>query len=171
MVDKVVYDKSLRPTERKPKPKNLKTDEMGFSYTPNGSFYDMDDEYFNKAGFDIHGGWYTKEKEYIYGPDWLSDLGCYEDEKEKYININPLEDINDDNDCEDENNDLEVNFDNLNVENEEDNYEKLVHQIENISKEKDTKICFTGLADQTQSEKKEEVKAKKRVHRAKKKKN
>lgn len=75
------------PIERKTKPKNLNTDELGFSYTPEGSFYDPDDEYFNRYGFDIHGGWYSKQKEYIPGPDWLSDLGCYEDEREKYLNI------------------------------------------------------------------------------------
>ncbi len=92
MVDKV-SNKPLWPTERKPKPKNLKQDEQGFSYTPNGSFYDMDDEYFNKNGYDVNGGWYTKEKEYIMGPDWISELGCYENEKEKYNGR--LEDLDD----------------------------------------------------------------------------
>ena len=82
------YDPSLWPKERKPKPLDGKADDLGFINTPNGSFYDFDGEYFNKNGFDIHGGWYTKNKEYIYGPDWLSELGCYEDEKEKYLNNN-----------------------------------------------------------------------------------
>ena len=74
------YDPSLWPKERKPKPLDGKADDLGFINTPNGSFYDFDGEYFNKNGFDIHGGWYTKNKEYIYGPDWLSELGCYEDD-------------------------------------------------------------------------------------------
>ena len=93
------YDKSLWPKEKKKKPNSIKTDDMGFAYSETGSFWDIDDEYFNKEGYDVHGGYYTKEKEYIYGPDWLSDLACYEDEKEKYINSNPLlEDLDDEED-------------------------------------------------------------------------
>lgn len=63
-------------------------DEHGFFRTPNGSFWDPDGEYFNHYGYDVHSGFYTKEGEYIPGPDWLSDLGCYEDEKHKYENFN-----------------------------------------------------------------------------------
>ena len=65
MVEKTAINKSLWPIERRPIPKGLKQDDLGFSYTPNGSFFDADGEYFNKNGFDVHGGWYTKEKEYI----------------------------------------------------------------------------------------------------------
>lgn len=90
------YDPSLWPTERKPKPKEGKLDELGFFHTPNGSFYDFDDEYFNKNGYDIHGGFYTKDKEYIMGPNWIDELGCYEDEKEKYLNSKNIDEFEDD---------------------------------------------------------------------------
>ena len=73
-------------------------DELGFIKTPNGSFWDMDGEYFNRNGYDIHGGSYNQHLEYIPGPDWLSDIGCYESEKEKYLNI----DLNKDDDMFDE---------------------------------------------------------------------
>ncbi len=47
----------------------------------------MDNEYFNRKGFDVHGGYYIHELEYIPGPSWLSDLCCYEDERELYEQI------------------------------------------------------------------------------------
>mmetsp|Transcript_8754 Transcript_8754/g.9111 ORF Transcript_8754/g.9111 Transcript_8754/m.9111 type:complete len:179 (-) Transcript_8754:117-653(-) len=171
MVEKVAYNKSLWPTERKPKPKNLTANELGFSYTPNGSFYDMDEEYFNKQGFDIHGGWYTKEKEYIYGPDWLSDLGCYEDEKEKFINSNPFEA---EDDIEDEQvgdtGDLEGDFNDLDIGEEEFNYEKMMQEAEKYKSSLDE--VNTKKTSQEADSKGEEAKTgtKKRAHRAKKKK-
>lgn len=64
-----------------------KLDNLGFFRTPNGSFWDVDEEYFNRHGYDIHGGSYNKELEYIPGPDWLSELGCYECDKDKYMDI------------------------------------------------------------------------------------
>ena len=75
---------------------------MGFFRTPNGSFWDQDDEYFNKEGFDINGGYYIKEIEYIPGPNWLDDLGCYEKDKEKYMNLD-LDKLDDENFYEEEN--------------------------------------------------------------------
>ena len=62
-------------------------DDLGFFKTPNGSFWDPDEEYFNRYGFDIHAGCYSKDLEYIPGPDWLPEIGCYPDEKEKYTNM------------------------------------------------------------------------------------
>ena len=78
------------PEKRKLKSeaKDGKLDDEGFFRTPNGSFWDPDNEYFNREGFDVHGGFYTKDLEYIEGPSWIPELGCYEDEKEKYANIN-----------------------------------------------------------------------------------
>lgn len=113
MVDRITYDEKKWPKERKIKPKGLKQDTYGFSYTPNGSFYDMDDEYFNKNGFDVHGGFYTSDKEYIYGPEWISELGCYEDEKEKYLNYDPNEIEDDDEDIPMGGDGLDMNEDNL----------------------------------------------------------
>lgn len=140
MVDKVP-NQSLWPTERKPKPKNLKQDELGFSYTPNGSFYDMDDEYFNKNGFDVNGGWYTKEKEYIMGPDWLSDLGCYAKEKDKYENIDPLGELPDDEweDIPNNENDLNDKLDDLEIDDYDDiDYEKILKEAEEYKSQIDS---------------------------------
>jgi hypothetical protein len=85
----------LIPSEQREKPKTGGVlDDQGFYRTPDGSFWDYDDEYFNKCGFDIHGGYYNKEMEYMPGPTWLSNLGCYPEEADKYKNIdlNKLED-------------------------------------------------------------------------------
>jgi hypothetical protein len=51
--DERKYDPSLWPKDRKTKPKEGKTDELGFLYTPNGSFFDFDDEYFNRNDFTL----------------------------------------------------------------------------------------------------------------------
>ena len=42
-------------------------DKDGFFVTPNGSFWDPDGVYFNKEGYDKHGGRYDSEGEYIPG--------------------------------------------------------------------------------------------------------
>ena len=75
------------PKERRIKTKETKgeMDNDGFFRTPNGSFWDCDGEYFNKFGFDIHGGSYSNILDYVPGPSWIDDLGCYPDEKEKYM--------------------------------------------------------------------------------------
>jgi hypothetical protein len=89
------FNQNLVPKERRPRKVDTvgQLDNLQFFRTPNGSFWDDDGEYFNRHGFDVHGGHYSKEIEYIPGPDWLSDLGCYPDEKEKYENnLNNLND-------------------------------------------------------------------------------
>ena len=82
------------PKERRKKEKDTKgeLDEDGFFRTPNGSFWDCDGVYFNRYGYDIHGGSYSNILDYVPGPSWIDELGCYPDEKEKYIN----EDFNND---------------------------------------------------------------------------
>ena len=82
------------PKERRVKTKDTKGeyDEDGFFTTPNGSFWDMDGEYFNRYGFDIHGGKYVDKLDYIPGPNWIEELGCYPEDKDKY---QKEEDIND----------------------------------------------------------------------------
>ncbi len=82
------FNQALIPKERRLRNAETKglLDSLEFFRTPNGSFWDPDEEYFNRNGYDIHGGHYSKEVEYIPGPDWLSDLGCYPDEKDKYTN-------------------------------------------------------------------------------------
>ena len=82
------------PKERRIKTKDTKGeyDEDGFFTTPNGSFWDMDGEYFNRFGFDIHGGKYIDKLDYIPGPTWIEELGCYPEDRDKY---KKEEDIND----------------------------------------------------------------------------
>ena len=56
-------------------------DEDGFFNTPNGSFWDPDGVYFNREGFDKHGGYYDeKTQEYIPGKGWDEVNNCYKDE-------------------------------------------------------------------------------------------
>ena len=59
-------------------------DEDGFFITPNGSFWDPDYVYFNREGFDKHGGRYDENGEYIPGKGWDKENNCYESEKEDF---------------------------------------------------------------------------------------
>ena len=118
--------KNIETNDKIPKERRIRTKETegkldndGFFRTPNGSFWDMDGEYFNRYGFDIHGGKYVDQLDYIPGPTWIEELGCYPEDEEKYKN----EDINDiiDNDLdkfegEDE---LNNNFEKLGINEEE----------------------------------------------------
>ena len=90
--------KEIEISDKIPKERRIRTketegkfDDNGFFRTPNGSFWDMDGEYFNHYGFDIHGGKYVDQLDYIPGPTWIEELGCYPEDEEKYKN----EDIND----------------------------------------------------------------------------
>ena len=94
------------PKERRIRTKQTEgnLDENGFFRTPNDSFWDMDGEYFNHHGFDIHGGKYVNVLDYIPGPTWIEELGCYPEDEEKYKN----EDINDIADDNDNDNELDI---------------------------------------------------------------
>ena len=87
------------PKERRKRTKETegKFDDDGFFTTPNGSFWDMDGEYFNRYGYDIHGGKYIDKLDYIPGPTWVEELGCYPEDKDKYLKD---EDLNDDMDMD-----------------------------------------------------------------------
>ena len=61
-------------------------DPYGFYYTPSGSFWDPDGISFNAEGYDAHGGFYDEKLEYVPGPGWISELLCYEDEKDSVLN-------------------------------------------------------------------------------------
>ena len=91
------------PKERRIRTKDTKgeLDEDGFFITPNGSFWDMDGEYFNHYGFDIHGGKYVDKLDYIPGPTWIEELGCYPEDKDKYQNEEDLKDEMDNGEDED----------------------------------------------------------------------
>ena len=55
-------------------------DDEGFFNTPSGSFWDPDGVYFNREGYDKHGGYYNDQQEYIPGPGWDEENNCYKDE-------------------------------------------------------------------------------------------
>ena len=55
-------------------------DDEGFFNTPNGSFWDPDGVYFNKEGYDKHGGFYDDNQEYVPGDGWDEVKNCYKDE-------------------------------------------------------------------------------------------
>ena len=57
-------------------------DDRGFYTTPNGSFWDDDETYFNHLGFDRHGGSYDKYGVYHPGPDYDEKTGLYKDQKD-----------------------------------------------------------------------------------------
>ena len=101
-----------------------KEDEDGFFRTPNGSFWDMDGEYFNRYGYDIHGGFYKDGLDYIPGPTWLDDLGCYPEDKEKYLQEDKF-DVEDDNNIVGEDNfDFNAEIEEIKKENNKKNKKK-----------------------------------------------
>ena len=72
-------------------------DDRGFYTTPNGSFWDDEQTYFNHLGFDRHGGTYDKYGIYHPGPNYDEKLGLYQDQKEFFSsekNINGNEFVN-----------------------------------------------------------------------------
>ena len=72
-------------------------DDRGFYTTPNGSFWDDEQTYFNHLGFDRHGGTYDKYGIYHPGPNYDEKLGLYQDQKELFPlekNINGNEFVN-----------------------------------------------------------------------------
>ena len=141
--------KEIEINEKIPKEKRIRTNETegkfdndGFFRTPNGSFWDMDGEYFNRYGYDIHGGKYLDTLDYIPGPTWIEELGCYPEDKEKY----QKEDIDIDDDINDKDLDLDLlgggeeinikDFENLGLNEKEkkENNEDIKNDI-NIKKE------------------------------------
>ena len=64
-------------------------DDRGFYTTPNGSFWDDDNNYFNHFGLDVHGGTYDKYGIYQPGKDFDEKTGFYNNEK--IINLNEEE--------------------------------------------------------------------------------
>ena len=126
------------PKERRIRTKETKGefDEDGFFTTPNGSFWDMDGEYFNHFGYDIHGGKYIDKLDYIPGPTWIEELGCYPEDKDKY----QKEDLNDIDmdDCNDFEKDEDLNKEMKNLDIKNDNNEKDI-DINDFKKLKDEK--------------------------------
>ena len=128
------------PKERRKRTKETegKFDDDGFFTTPNGSFWDMDGEYFNRYGYDIHGGKYIDKLDYIPGPTWIEELGCYPEDKDKYLKE---EDLNDDMDMEqfEGDGDLINDMKMLNVKDDIKEENKNQNKKENDKKNKDKK--------------------------------
>ena len=134
------------PKERRKRTKETegKFDDDGFFTTPNGSFWDMDGEYFNRYGYDIHGGKYIDKLDYIPGPTWIEELGCYPEDKDKYLKE---EDLNeDDEDMKD------IDMDN--IEGDED----LINDMKMLKVNEDIK---EGKKSKKENEKKNENKKRK----------
>ena len=134
------------PKERRIKTKDTKGeyDEDGFFTTPNGSFWDMDGEYFNRYGFDIHGGKYIDKLDYIPGPTWIEELGCYPEDKDKYIKEEVLNDeIEDEKDVKDlemfEEGEVIREMDKLNVNNDINDKNIEDDKLKKDKKKKDNK--------------------------------
>ena len=60
-------------------------DDRGFYTTPNGSFWDNTGNYFNRFGFDVHGGTYDKYGIYQPGKDYDEKSGYYNNDYEKNL--------------------------------------------------------------------------------------
>ena len=103
-------------------------DEFGFFNTPNGSFWDPDGVYFNRDGFDKHGGYYDDNNEYVPGEGWDEANNCYKDE------INDYDDYDDEygSDHDDEEDDGFGDIDMDKIQDEE----LLINNMEGIEKEK-----------------------------------
>ena len=68
-------------------------DDRGFYTTPNGSFWDDEQTYFNHLGFDRHGGSYDKYGIYQPGPGYDEKLGLYNDQKEFFTEQKAINEI------------------------------------------------------------------------------
>ena len=129
--DKELKDKIPKERRKKTKETEGKFDDDGFFTTPNGSFWDMDGEYFNRYGYDIHGGKYIDKLDYIPGPTWIEELGCYPEDKDKYLKE---EDLNeDDEDMKD------IDMDNIEGDEDLINDMKMLKVNEDIKEEKKSK--------------------------------
>ena len=124
------------------KPKNLKDfvereftefiegeyDEQGFFVTPNGSFWDPDGVYFNREGFDKHGGYYDDNNEYQPGEGWDEANNCYVDEINDY---DYDDEYGSDHDYDEDDGFGDVDMDNIQDE------ELLLNNMEGVEREKE----------------------------------
>ena len=136
-------------------------DEQGFFVTPNGSFWDPDGVYFNREGFDKHGGYYDDNNEYQPGEGWDDANNCYFDE------INDYEyddDYGSDHDYEEDDGYGDIDIDNIQDE------ELLIKNMEGIERVKEDPNNYGNnfeheheveYPQQNKEEKKEENKEKK----------
>ena len=129
---------------------NGEYDDHGFFNTPNGSFWDPDGVYFNREGFDKHGGYYDDNNEYVPGEGWDEINNCYFDE---------VDDYDDDEYGSDHDYDEDDGFGDINMDNIEDE-ELLIKNMEGIEKENDdpSKYVHNFEKEENPKENKEEDK-------------
>ena len=154
---------SAEPQENKPEEKKGKKtfierifhddlvgeyDDEGFFTTPNGSFWDPDGVYFNREGYDKHGGYYDDNDEYIPGKGWDEENNCYKDE------LNEDEFASDHDPADEEENDgfHDVDLDNI------PNEEKLIKVSDDIEKIEEDPNKIVHQIDENEDDKKEEEK-------------
>ena len=128
-------------------------DADGFFNTPNGSFWDPDGVYFNREGFDKHGGYYDEEtQEYVPGKGWDEANNCYKDEyNDDYID----DEYGSDHDNMEDDGFGEIDLDK--IQDEEKLLFKNMNDIEKID-EDPTKIVHNFPLDEDNSKNKEEEK-------------
>ena len=139
--------KEIEISDKIPKERRIRTketegkfDDNGFFRTPNGSFWDMDGEYFNHYGFDIHGGKYVDQLDYIPGPTWIEELGCYPEDEEKYKNEDINHIIDNDLDKFEGEDEINKNFEKLGINEEEfKNENEITKKDKKIKKSKNKK--------------------------------
>ena len=135
-------------------------DNDGFFVTPNGSFWDPDGVYFNKEGYDKHGGRYDSDGEYMPGEGWDEKNNCYESEIEDYDEFddqendfgNNINKMNFDDNLDDDvfESDFKIN---------DDNFQKLfqkmkLEDIKGDNKEEDDKNNNNDENDKNENDKK-----------------
>ena len=122
-------------------------DDEDFFETPNGSFWDPDGVYFNREGYDKHGGYYDENDEYVPGKGWDEENNCYKEE------LNEDEYASDHDHDEEENDDGFGDVDMDNIPNEE----KLIKVSDDIEKvhEDPSKVVHQLDENENEEEKKE----------------
>ena len=136
----IISDKIPKERRIRTKETEGKFDDNGFFRTPNGSFWDMDGEYFNHHGFDIHGGKYVDQLDYIPGPTWIEELGCYPEDEEKYKNEDINHIIDNDLDKFEGEDEINKNFEKLGINEEEfKNENEITKKDKKIKKSKNKK--------------------------------
>jgi len=68
-------------------------DENLFFHTPEGSFWNDEQDYFNRFGYDKYGGFYDKEGIYIPGEGWNHEFQCYKEDIDQELLQQQLEQI------------------------------------------------------------------------------
>ena len=149
-------------------------DKDGFFITPNGSFWDPDGVYFNKEGYDKHGGRYDSEGEYIPGEGWNKKNNCYESEIEDYDEFdeqendygNNINKMDDDDNLDDDVFESDFKFNEPNFQkffegmklDDNDNIEENKDKDNNENKEEDNKNNGNDNKDDNEHEENEENK-------------